>query len=163
MRWQTSHRSSGFWVNLKISSYGRAWPWQLDLGISITAGVINSNGKTLKNLRNENYGRPIFRATMYRFMAISTGLRLDSAEVRVERRQRYKLAPVRKVWENIFPWWQLHSWWAIGSIWRKKQHIISKPTKYNLKIWALCESSSIYASYTEVSCIRKGTIQLEKN
>ena len=40
---------------------------------------------------------------MYRFMAISTRLRLDSAEDRVEQRQRYKVAPVRKVWKIIYP------------------------------------------------------------
>ena len=34
------------------------------LGIPIIAGVINSNGKTLKNLWNENYGSPIFRVSI---------------------------------------------------------------------------------------------------
>ena len=71
------------------------------LGIPIIAGVINSNSKTLQNLRNENYGRPIFRATMYRFVAVSIFIRLDSAEVK--RQQYYKLAPVRKLWELYFP------------------------------------------------------------
>ena len=43
-----------------------------------------------------------------------------------------------------------------------EQYIISKPTKHNLKIWALSESSSKYASYMEASCGSKGTIQPEK-
>ena len=60
------------------------------LVILIIAGVIKSNGGTLKNLRNENFGRPIFMSTMSlkRIMATSTILRFDSAEDRVERCQR---------------------------------------------------------------------------
>ena len=85
---------------MRPSGFGSTWkPFHMVelelvyLGITIISGVINSNGKTLNNFSEWKLWETDIRGNY----AKSTGLRLDSAEDRVERRQRYKLAPVSKV------------------------------------------------------------------
>lgn len=146
------------------------------LGLLIMAGVMKSHGESLGNLWDEKNGRPIFRATMSlkRFMAISASLRFDNSVDRTERRQRDKLAPIRNVWDKwnnqLRVFYNPHDNCTIDEQLvpfrgrcNFKQYIPSKPAKYGLKIWALCDSTTKYAWNMEVYCGRARNAQPEKN
>lgn len=146
------------------------------LGLQILAGVYKSHGESLLHLWDESNGRPIFRATMSleRFMNISRCLRFDSYIDREERRQRDKLAPIRKIWdkwngqlksfynphENLTVDEQLVPFRGRCSF---RQYIPSKPAKYGIKVWALCDATSKYAWNMEVYLGRANNTQPEKN
>lgn len=170
-------------TNLRgLELYGSGWQnidiIELDayFGLQIMAGVLKSHGESLTSLWEEKHGRPIFRATMSlkRFSHISRCLRFDKSEDREERRQRDKLAPIRYIWdkwntqlkvyynphENVTVDEQLVPFRGRCSF---RQYIPSKPAKYGLKIWALCDSKSKYAWNMEVYTGRARNTQPEKN
>lgn len=144
--------------------YGDDWE-ELDditlqayIGLLLLAGVYKSHGESTKSLWNADTGRPIFRATMSlkRFCSISRVLRFDDKSDRQERRLQDKLAPIRVFWEK---WIEiLPKLYNVGNnvtvdeqlvAFRGrcpfKQYIPSKPAKYGIKIWTLCDSASSYA------------------
>ncbi|XP_049308060.1 piggyBac transposable element-derived protein 4-like isoform X1 [Bactrocera dorsalis] len=145
-------------------------------GLQIMAGVSKSNGESLRCLWDETNGRPIFRAVMHieRFMQISRCLRFDSHEDRETRRLRDKLAPIRNIWdkwsknlklmynpnENVTVDEQLVPFRGRCCF---RQYIPSKPAKYGIKIWALCDSKSNYAWNMDVYLGRARNTQPEKN
>ena len=135
--------------NISIKAY---------FGLLLLAGVYKSHGEALENLWDDLKGRPIFRATMTlrRFQNIGRVIRFDKKSDRAERRQRDKLAPIRHFWDR----WEcnlrkLYNPGACTTVDEQlvtyrgrcpfKQYIPSKPGKYGIKIWALCDAESNYA------------------
>lgn len=127
-------------------------------GLLLLAGVYKSHGEAVKSLWNEEFGRPIFRATMSleRFVNITRVLRFDNRDDRPERRVKDKLAAIRVLWDkwvenlpklynpgqNVTVDEQLVSFRGRCPF---KQYIPNKPAKYGVKIWAVCDSVSCYA------------------
>lgn len=147
-----------------VRTYGTEWE-TLDMetlhayfGILLLAGVYRSGGEHTIELWNDETGRPIFRATMSieYFKKIHRCIRFDDKADRVERSVRDKLAPIRLV----FDVWavNLRKWYVPGENvtideqllpYRGRcpflQYIPSKPDRYGIKIWALCDSETSYA------------------
>lgn len=124
----------------------------------LLAGVFRSHGEALESLWDDSKGRPIFRSTMTlrRFQNISRVLRFDKKSDRNERRARDKLAPIRDVWNrwecNIQKMYNPGEFTTVDEqlvTFRGrcpfKQYIPSKPGKYGIKIWALCDSQTSFA------------------
>lgn len=151
-------------TNIEGSSrFGNEWEvldeTELDayLGILIFAGVFKSNDESLESLWSEAYGRPIFRATMSlkRFKQISAILRFDKRSDREARRQSDKLAAVRDMWDEwvkLLPMFynpninitideQLLSFRGRCPF---RQYMPSKPSKYGIQFWILCDSETGY-------------------
>ena len=146
------------------------------LGLLLLAGVYRSHGESTKSLWHKELGRNIFRATMSleTFCAISRVLRFDDRTNREERRRTDKLAPIRDIWEkwvDIQP--KLYNPDAEVTVDEQlvafrgrcpfKQYIPSKPAKYGIKIWALCDSKSSYAIKLQIYTGKEHGAAPEKN
>lgn len=123
----------------------------------ILAGVYRSRNESTRSLWAEKSGRDIFRATMShkRFQQISRALRFDDKLSR-PRRRRDKLSAIRKVWDlwthrlellfspdrDICVDEQLVLFRGRCNF---KQYIPTKPAKYGLKIWTVCDVKTSYA------------------
>ncbi|KAM4036366.1 LOW QUALITY PROTEIN: piggyBac transposable element-derived protein 4-like [Anomaloglossus baeobatrachus] len=161
--------------------YGEKWK-TLDLtalnafiGLLLLAGVYRSYCQSTSTLWDSETGRHIFRATMSvkRFHQISRVLRFDNKSNRIERRATDKLAPIRDLWnkwvenlpifynpgDNVTVDEQLVSFRGRCPF---RQCIQSKPAKYGIKIWTLCDSKSVYALNAQVY-IGKQAGQSENN
>jgi len=126
------------------------------LGILITCGVNHSNTQfSLDMWKTNSY--PLYRASMghNRFRSILRFIRFDDANTREERHQIDKAAPIRDLWsmlnsnlrkyyrptenltidEQLFPY--------RGRM-KFKQYIPSKPAKYGIKIWWICDAENYY-------------------
>lgn len=127
------------------------------VGLLILAGVYKAHNEGITNLWNVKDGRPIFNKTMSRnrFTAISQCLRFDNAEARRRNRDPDKISPIRtffELWlptlqdayipyENVTVDEQLLTFRGRCAF---KQYIPSKPGKYGIKIWAVCDSQTSY-------------------
>lgn len=126
------------------------------LGILITAGVRHSNTEHITELwKSDSY--PLYRATMSynRFKLIIRFIRFDNERTRLERGMIDKAAPISELWlmlnenlkslyipsecvtvdEQLFPY---------RGRTKFTQYIPSKPAKYGIKIWWVCDSRSSY-------------------
>ena len=162
--------------------FGNKWApideicFQAYIGLLILAGVYKSHGESTKSLWNEETGRAIFGATMSleKFGKISRVIRFDDKSTRQERRRNDKLAPIRDVWckwneilpklyypsENITVDEQLVGFRGRCPF---KQYIPTKPAKYGIKIWTLCDSKTSYALQTQVYTGKQPGERPEKN
>ncbi|XP_070604145.1 NADH dehydrogenase (ubiquinone) complex I, assembly factor 6 isoform X1 [Erythrolamprus reginae] len=146
------------------------------IGLLLLAGVYKSYGEATKSLWNPETGRHIFRATMSleRFHEISRVLRFDNKTDRSERRAKDKLAPIRTVWNKwveILP--QLYNVGEAITVDQQllgfrgwcpfRQYIPSKPAKYVIKVWTLCDSKSSYVQNAQVYTGRNPGERPEKN
>ncbi|XP_070400479.1 piggyBac transposable element-derived protein 4-like [Nothobranchius furzeri] len=129
-------------------------------GLLILAGVHRSRGESSASLWGEETGRPIFRATMSlgRFHMLTATLRFDDRLTRAARRlvQQDKLAPLREVWdlwaarlplaynpgEDVCVDEQLVGFRGRCNF---KQYMPSKPAKYGIKLWVVCDVATSYA------------------
>ena len=145
-------------------------------GLLLLAGVYRSYGECVTQLWNEKTGRPIFRATMQlkRFKRIHGCIRFDDRQDRASSGARDKLAPIRNVhdrWNN-----NLKCMYIPGknvTIDEQlipfrgrcpfRQYIPSKPAKYGIKMWFLCDSSNFYAFNTQVYVGRDRNCAPERN
>lgn len=145
-------------------------------GLLLLAGVYRSKGEDLTELWDDHHGRPIFRAAMSitRFRAINRCIRFDDKEERISEPVRHKLAPIR----NVFDRWvqRSKSLYVPGKCvtvdeqllpFRGRcsfiQYIPSKPAKYGIKIWVLCDSESYYAYNLAVYVGREKNCKPETN
>lgn len=125
------------------------------VGLLILAGVYRSRHESSRSLWSDKCGRDIFRATMShkRFHQIVGALRFDD---KLSRPRQDKLAAFRKVWdlwthrlellfnpgrdicvdEQLVPF---------RGRCKFKQYIPTKPARYGLKIWAVCDVETSYA------------------
>ena len=129
------------------------------LGLMLLAGVYRSKNSPIDELWSEADGRPIFGRSMSRnrFKIIKQCLRFDN---RLERDQTDKFAPIRRIFDifiqkckaNYKPSAfvtideQLVTFRGRCSF---KMFIPSKPGKYGLKVWALCDSTNSYLCYAQ--------------
>ncbi|CAD7079461.1 unnamed protein product [Hermetia illucens] len=152
-----SRKYKELWLPVDIASL-RAY-----YGLLILAGVYRSHGQCINELWDDQTGPPIFRATMTlkKFKLINECIRFDDKEQRKGIRSRDKLAPIR----NVYDKWvnRLKMCYTVGKNvtvdeqlvpFRGRcpftQYIPSKPHKYGIKIWCLCDASTYYAWNLEV-------------
>lgn len=127
-------------------------------GVLLLAGVYRSKGEDITELWDDYHGRPIFRAAMslQKFQVINQCIRFDDKELRILTQERDKLQPIR----NVFNKWnqRVRALYVPGKCVTVdeqllpfrgrcpfKQYIPSKPAKYGIKIWVVCDSKTFYA------------------
>lgn len=133
------------------------------LGLLLLSGVFRSRHEKLSELWDDQDGRPIFRATMslQRFETIHNHLRFDDKDDRSQRKERDKLAAIRVVYEKWLQ--QVKMMYVPGQNltvdeqlipFRGKcnfrQYIPTKPHKYGIKVWVVCDSDTAYAYNLQV-------------
>lgn len=125
-------------------------------GLTLFAGIFGSNVQPSHELWGHN-GNPIYRATMSanRYKVILKYIRFDNGNTRAARLIESKSAAIDDVWnmlmnnlerryvpgaqitvdEQLFPY---------RGRTRFTQYIPSKPAKYGIKIWWVCDANSNY-------------------
>ncbi len=128
------------------------------IGLLILAGVYRSRNESTSSLWDEQNGRTIFQATMShkKFCLIGRVMRFDNKLTRAEFAENDKLAAFRNIWDK----WEsrLRLLYNPGrevcvdeqmvpfkGRCRFRQYIPSKPKKYGIKIWVLCDVETKYA------------------
>lgn len=146
------------------------------IGLLILAGVYKSNHESMTTLWHDVLGRPIFRATMslQRFKNINTALTFDNKKTRKNRREADKFAPIRNVWDlwisqqkvlynpgmNVTVDEQLLAFKGRCGF---KQFMPSKPARYGIKFWVLCDSLTYYVWNMQPYLGKKEGSKPEKN
>ena len=133
------------------------------IGTLLLVGVYKSSNEDLSQLWHMEHGRPIFCKIISRnrFQNILRVLRFDDAAARRSARSPNKFSPIR----NVFEIWnksQLDAY-VLGTnltideqpvTFRGRcpfrQYMPSKPRKYGIKIWAICDSTAHYVLKTDV-------------
>ncbi|XP_044735464.1 piggyBac transposable element-derived protein 4-like [Chrysoperla carnea] len=130
---------------------------QAFLGLLLTIGVNKQGGVDFREYWDPIFGNPIFRATMgkNRFASLLRNLRFDDKNTRSLRKSKDKLAPIRELWEYVNQ--NLKKFYLPGenlTIDEQlvpfrgrvsfKQYLPSKPDKYGMKIWWICDSKTSY-------------------
>lgn len=130
------------------------------IGLLLIAGCFKANHEPILELwstKNPAFQRPIFRATMSRNRAKSLlrFLRFDDLATRPERRASDKLAPIREI-HDLFASNCKKAYTPNPDVCIDEQlvpfrgrcpfrvYMKSKPDKYGIKIWALCDSTNTY-------------------
>lgn len=124
--------------------------------ILIASGANNSNTDHVFDLFKYN-SHPLYRATMglNKFCNIIRFLRFDDANTREQRLKADKAAPISEIWtmlncslinmyrstENLIIDEQL---FAYRGRTRFTQYIPSKPAKYGIKVWWICDAENYY-------------------
>lgn len=127
------------------------------LGLSIIRGVFKGRGEPLPSFWDSSYGRSIFRETMSRnkFQDILRYIRFDDKQTRTRRRRQDKFTPIRKVWDNVmnnlqkcfFPHGEVtidEQLFPCRSRCSFIQYMPSKPSKFGIKFWLLCDVKTSY-------------------
>ena len=146
------------------------------LGVVILIGVYKSNSENVAQLWSKEDGRPIFNKLMSRnrYQQILRVLRFDNANARRSNRSADKFQPIRYVFEE----WDLNLRDAYTpgphmTVDKQlvcfrgrcpfRQYIPSKPGKYGIKVWAICEANTSYAWKMQVYTGKDHTIGREVN
>lgn len=132
-------------------------------GLLILAGVYKGANEPISNLWNIESGRKIFSKSMARnrFTTLSRCVRFDDAYTRRQHRSPDKLSPIRElleIWvdslqscynpyENVTVDEQLVTFRGRCPF---MQYIPSKPGKYGIKIWVMCDSTTHYVCNIQV-------------
>ena len=163
-------------------TYGEEWidvtekEFNCYLGLLILSGVYKSRNESIIQLWNVQDGRALFSKSMARnrFQQISRAVRFDDASRRREHRTDDKLAPVRRIfdmWEetlqdsfvpadNVTVDEQLLTYRGRVPF---KQYIPSKPGKYGIKFWMLCDSKTSYVCRLQVYTGKQSGQEREHN
>lgn len=127
------------------------------IGLLLLAGVYRSSNEATTSLWDEYKGRHLFRATMSlkKFKMISRVIRFDDRETRQRRRSNDKFAAIRELWDKwveILP--NLFNPEAYVTVDEQliafrgkcpfRQYMPSKPAKYGIKFWILCDTDTCY-------------------
>lgn len=131
-------------------------------GIVLYAGLYNANKEPIKELWANNH-LPLFKATMSknRFASIISHIRFDDGLTRGERLKTSKSAAIDAIWnivmanleeaynphQNLTVDEQLFSYHGRT---RFTQYIPSKPGKYGIKVWWLCDAKTHYPLKGEI-------------
>ncbi|XP_011859481.1 PREDICTED: piggyBac transposable element-derived protein 4-like isoform X1 [Vollenhovia emeryi] len=126
------------------------------IAILICSGVNNSNTDHISDMWNP-ISYPLYRATMgnNRFRNIMRYIRFDDANTRQQGVREDKAAPIRDIWtmlnanlsqmykptENLTIDEQLYPFRGRTKF---TQYIPSKPAKYGIKIWWICDAENAY-------------------
>lgn len=109
-----------------------------------------------KVLWDKLYGAPIVRATvgLKSFKALWRFIRFDDKTTRAERRRHDKLAPTRDLWEEVNNFRKYYLSGENITVDEQlvpfrgrcpfQQYMPSKPDKYGMKIWWVCDSETYY-------------------
>ena len=127
------------------------------IGTLLLVGVYKSSNEDLSQLWHMEHGRPIFCKIILRnhFQNLLRFLRFDDATARRSARSPDKFSPIRNVFEiwnkflldayaprlNLTINEQLVTFRGCCPF---RQYMPSKPGKYGIKIWAICDSISHY-------------------
>ncbi|XP_046406298.1 piggyBac transposable element-derived protein 3-like [Ischnura elegans] len=144
------------------------------LAILITSGANNSNTDNAKDMW-QSYSYPLYRAAMgiTRFWNILRFIRFDDSNTRAHRMESDKAAPIRDIWtmlnsnlakhykptdhltidEQLFPY---------RGRTKFTQYIPSKPAKYGIKVWWICDAENSYP-FTGQIYTGKSSAGREKN
>lgn len=136
------------------------------LGLLYLIGIKKSHHANVKEIfSSDGTGIEIARAVMSykRFLFITRCLRFDDKNTRVERRKFDKLAAIREFFQafvnNCKSSFNLSEYTTIDEMlhpFRGRcsfiQYIPSKPSKYGVKMFALCDAKSFYTSNLEIYC-----------
>jgi len=127
------------------------------LGLLITAGHVKWNAKNYRSFWNPLHGLPIFMATMglTRFENIQRFLRFDDKTARSERCKADNMCSICDVWETVNKNLGNHYIQSENLTVDEQlmpcrdrcsviQYMPSKPDKYGIKIWWLCDSKTSY-------------------
>lgn len=127
------------------------------IGLLIMAGVDRSSKRNYEEFFGKLRGLPIFKATtsLKRFKHLLRFIRFDNKDTRDERRAQDKLAPIRDVFDRVNR--NLNRYYSPGSTITVdeqlvpfrgrcafKQYIPSKPDKYGIKFFWLCDAETWY-------------------
>lgn len=125
-------------------------------GLLLVIGGFRSNSVRISDLWNSN-AFPLYRATMAvkRFKEISRFLRFDNGDTRLERLVDDKAAAISDLFERVnanllrlyVPSENLtvdEQLYAYRGRTRFTQYIPSKPAKYGIKVWWVCDAKSFY-------------------
>lgn len=165
-----------------VRKYGEHWE-TIDMttlhayfGLLLLAGVYRSYGECITQLWDENNGRQIFRKTMSikMFKKIQGCIRFDDKSDRPQRSVRDKLAPIRNVFDkwnnNLKTLYTPNKFLTVDEQLIPfrgrcpfRQYIPSKPAKYGIKMWFLCDSQNYYAYNTQVYVGRDRNCRSERN
>lgn len=130
------------------------------IGLLLIAECFKANHEPILELwsnKNPAFQRPIFRATMSRnrMKYLLRFLRFDGLATRPERRASDKLAPIREI-HDIFAANCKKAYNPNPDVCVDEQlvpfrgrcpfrvYMKSKPDKYGIKVWALCDSTNTY-------------------
>lgn len=136
------------------------------IGLLFLSGMKRANHTTFLELwATDGTGIEIFRACMNykRFLFILRVLRFDDITTREQRRKLDKLAPIRSILdalnENCKKTYCISEYMTIDEMlvpFRGRcnfiQYIPSKPAKYGIKMFALCDAKSFFTSKIEIYC-----------
>ncbi|XP_017489384.1 PREDICTED: piggyBac transposable element-derived protein 3-like [Rhagoletis zephyria] len=131
-------------------------------GILIMTGANHSNGEHVRDLWSvKNY--PLYRATMgvNRFCSILRFLRFDDKNTRATRLLTDKAAPISELWtmmnNNLAAHYKPSSCLTIDEQLfpyrgrtRFTQYIPSKPAKYGIKVWWICDATNAYPLHGQI-------------
>ena len=133
------------------------------VGLLILSGVMCSRRESMEQLWSERYGRPLFRATMAlkRFKVFLVCARFDDKVSRLERQANDKLAPIRFLFDNFVQKCKTlyimspyvcvdESLLGFRGRCSFRVYMPSKPARYGLKVWMLCDSSTNFAGNMQV-------------
>lgn len=142
------------------------------IGIVLFFGLVHAKNMSLEELWNDRYGHECVQKSMslHRFNQIKKIIRFDNKEF---RSKFDKLAPIRIFFHNFTL--NLQKYWTPGDRVTVDEQLVnfrgrcpfkvyipSKPGKYGIKIWALCDSDSAYMINAQVY-IGKENNAVEKN
>lgn len=134
-------------------------------------GLSKSRHESYDQLWSTDIGRPFLRAclSLSRFTIICKFLRFDDRATREDRRMRDKLAAIRDIWEIFVQ--RCRSCYIPGSNCTIDEQLVgfrghcpfrvymsSKPDKYGIKVWWLCDSATGYAFNGQVYLGRVGNL-----
>lgn len=127
------------------------------IGCLIHTGSLHQNDISLEFLFTVVDGNPLLRATFSRdrFSSLLNHIRFDDKSTRTARKAKDKFAPVREVWElfqrNLSKYYHPDAFLTVDEQlvpFRGRcgflQYMPSKPDKYGLKIFWICEASTSY-------------------
>ena len=139
------------------------------IGILILTDVMYSKRESLENMWSETFGRPILRSTLplKRYRAFLSCCRFDDKDTRQERRANDKLAPIRVLFDNFVTKCQsLYSPSPLVCVDETlvgfrgrcpfKVYIPSKPDRYGIKIWSMCDNGTNYVCNLQVYLGKEG-------
>lgn len=141
------------------------------LGLLILRGVCRAKRESVHNLWSTDsaFARPVFIATMSRerFKQLLRFLKFDDYETRADRVATDKLSAIRDMYEifaaNCRTSFQPGPYLTIDEqlvTFRGrcsfKMYISSKPGKYGLKVWALCDAKTSYCCNLQVYTGKEG-------
>lgn len=147
------------------------------IGLLLLAGMFKSMNESLDELWSSETGRAIFRATMRinRFLELLRFIRFDNFNTRQERLAEDKLAAFRDIWalflaltrEHYIPGPYLTVDEQLVSTRGRcnfRQYIPSKPGKYGIKIFWVCDAQNSFPLNAEIYLGRQpGAARAEPN